>query len=136
MDDPQAAKVEPSGGAQDSGETAAAPPMTFTELENKDYQMPSLDILADPKHTGQQTDKKNIYENANLIFCDRRAEMNLRHFRLYAEALKSPLEFSCILVNVFLIGLLACMFRVSQYAKLRRKGESDAGSSRPGGHKI
>lgn len=41
--------------------------MTFTELENKDYQMPSLDILADPKHTGQQTDKKNIYENARKL---------------------------------------------------------------------
>lgn len=62
----QTAKDEPSGGAQDS-ETAAAPPMTFTELENKDYQMPSLDILADPKHTGQQTDKKNIYENARKL---------------------------------------------------------------------
>ncbi len=44
-----------------------APPMTFTELENKDYQMPSLDILADLKHTGQQTDKKNIYENARKL---------------------------------------------------------------------
>ncbi|MBY8912135.1 DNA translocase FtsK [Bacillus sp. YC2] len=52
---------------QDSDETAAAPPMTFTELENKDYQMPSLDILADPKHSGQQTDKKNIYENARKL---------------------------------------------------------------------
>ncbi len=29
--------------------------------------MPSLDILADPKHTGQQTDKKNIYENARKL---------------------------------------------------------------------
>ncbi|WP_016936074.1 FtsK/SpoIIIE family DNA translocase [Bacillus siamensis] len=64
----QMVKEEPSGGAQDSDEpAAAAPPMTFTELENKDYQMPSLDILADPKHTGQQTDKKNIYENARKL---------------------------------------------------------------------
>ncbi|WP_150223865.1 FtsK/SpoIIIE family DNA translocase [Bacillus atrophaeus] len=51
----------------DAGETVSAPPMTFTELENKDYQMPSLDLLADPMHTGQQTDKKNIYENARKL---------------------------------------------------------------------
>ncbi|MCY8934754.1 FtsK/SpoIIIE family DNA translocase [Bacillus atrophaeus] len=50
-----------------AGETVSAPPMTFTELENKDYQMPSLDLLADPMHTGQQTDKKNIYENARKL---------------------------------------------------------------------
>ncbi|MEC1915433.1 DNA translocase SpoIIIE, partial [Bacillus spizizenii] len=48
-------------------ETVSAPPMTFTELENKDYEMPSLDLLADPKHTGQQADKKNIYENARKL---------------------------------------------------------------------
>ncbi|WP_353855701.1 DNA translocase FtsK [Bacillus sp. Bos-x628] len=42
-------------------------PMTFTELENKDYELPSLDILADPQHSGQQTDKKNIYENARKL---------------------------------------------------------------------
>ena len=41
--------------------------MTFTELENKDYELPSLDLLADPKHTGQQADKKNIYENARKL---------------------------------------------------------------------
>ncbi|KXZ15007.1 cell division protein FtsK [Bacillus nakamurai] len=62
----QGAKEEQTA-VQDSDETPAAPPMTFTELENKDYQMPSLDILADPKHSGQQTDKKNIYENARKL---------------------------------------------------------------------
>lgn len=41
--------------------------MTFTELENKDYELPSLDILAEPQHSGQQTDKKNIYENARKL---------------------------------------------------------------------
>ncbi|UYO36995.1 DNA translocase FtsK [Bacillus zhangzhouensis] len=48
-------------------EPKEAPPMTFTELENKDYELPSLDILADPQHSGQQTDKKNIYENARKL---------------------------------------------------------------------
>ncbi|PCK21479.1 cell division protein FtsK [Bacillus pumilus] len=48
-------------------EPKEAPPMTFTELENKDYELPSLDILAEPQHSGQQTDKKNIYENARKL---------------------------------------------------------------------
>ncbi|MBD3858286.1 DNA translocase FtsK [Bacillus sp. 28A-2] len=48
-------------------EAKEAPPMTFTELENKDYELPSLDILAEPQHSGQQTDKKNIYENARKL---------------------------------------------------------------------
>ncbi|MCY7569697.1 FtsK/SpoIIIE family DNA translocase [Bacillus safensis] len=72
----QAAK-EPAP-LQDSGQSASvqsdtadepkeAPPMTFTELENKDYELPSLDILAEPQHSGQQTDKKNIYENARKL---------------------------------------------------------------------
>ncbi|EKF35669.1 stage III sporulation DNA translocase E [Bacillus xiamenensis] len=54
-----------SQGAVD--EVKEAPPMTFTELENKDYELPSLDILAEPQHSGQQTDKKNIYENARKL---------------------------------------------------------------------
>ncbi|MGF7533139.1 DNA translocase SpoIIIE [Bacillus mexicanus] len=56
--------IQPETGDQ---ETVSAPAMTFTELENKDYEMPSLDLLADPKHTGQQADKKNIYENARKL---------------------------------------------------------------------
>ncbi|MFS0656266.1 DNA translocase FtsK [Bacillus sp. 179-C3.3 HS] len=48
-------------------EPKEAPPMTFTELENKDYELPSLDLLAEPQHSGQQTDKKNIYENARKL---------------------------------------------------------------------
>ncbi|MGM0756541.1 MAG: DNA translocase FtsK [Bacillota bacterium] len=55
----------PSQGTAD--EPKEAPPMTFTELENKDYELPSLDILAEPQHSGQQTDKKNIYENARKL---------------------------------------------------------------------
>ncbi|MCP9284754.1 MULTISPECIES: FtsK/SpoIIIE family DNA translocase [Bacillus] len=59
----QSAPVQ-SGTADEPKE---APPMTFTELENKDYELPSLDILAEPQHSGQQTDKKNIYENARKL---------------------------------------------------------------------
>ncbi|MGX9289817.1 DNA translocase FtsK [Bacillus sp. A015] len=57
-----------SAPSQDTAdEPKEAPPMTFTELENKDYELPSLDILAEPQHSGQQTDKKNIYENARKL---------------------------------------------------------------------
>ncbi|MDA7025800.1 DNA translocase FtsK [Bacillus sp. CLL-7-23] len=44
-----------------------SPEMTFTELENKDYQLPPIQLLDDPKHSGQQTDKKNIYDNARKL---------------------------------------------------------------------
>ncbi|WP_332284380.1 DNA translocase FtsK [Bacillus safensis] len=63
QDSVQSAPVQ-SGTADEPKE---APPMTFTELENKDYELPSLDILAEPQHSGQQTDKKNIYENARKL---------------------------------------------------------------------
>ncbi|WP_424925784.1 DNA translocase FtsK 4TM domain-containing protein [Bacillus safensis] len=53
--------------SEKADEPKEAPPMTFTELENKDYELPSLDILAEPQHSGQQTDKKNIYENARKL---------------------------------------------------------------------
>ncbi|WP_142392794.1 FtsK/SpoIIIE family DNA translocase [Bacillus sp. LLTC93] len=57
-----------SASSQDmADEPKEVPPMTFTELENKDYELPSLDILAEPQHSGQQTDKKNIYENARKL---------------------------------------------------------------------
>ncbi|GLF90598.1 DNA translocase SpoIIIE [Bacillus safensis] len=63
QDSVQSAQVQPDPVE----ERKEAPPMTFTELENKDYELPSLDILAEPQHSGQQTDKKNIYENARKL---------------------------------------------------------------------
>ncbi|MBD1379266.1 DNA translocase FtsK [Metabacillus arenae] len=44
-----------------------APPITFAEVENVDYELPSLDLLAMPMHNGQLSDKKNIYENARKL---------------------------------------------------------------------
>lgn len=48
------APPEPEG----EGDIPTAPEIAFTELENKDYQLPSLNLLDDPKHTYQQADKK------------------------------------------------------------------------------
>lgn len=42
-------------------------PMAFVEVENKDYELPSIEILKAPKHNSQATDKKNIYENARKL---------------------------------------------------------------------
>lgn len=59
--------AQSASAQQITSETKDAPPITFTEVENKDYELPSLDILAEPQHSGQQTDKKNIYENARKL---------------------------------------------------------------------
>jgi S-DNA-T family DNA segregation ATPase FtsK/SpoIIIE len=41
--------------------------ITFSEPENMDYQLPSIESLSQPAHSGQLTDKKNIYENARKL---------------------------------------------------------------------
>lgn len=69
---------EPSAGQKapapkskkgESGETSANEniAITFSEPENKDYQLPSIESLSQPAHSGQLTDKKNIYENARKL---------------------------------------------------------------------
>ncbi|WP_243289820.1 DNA translocase FtsK [Bacillus sp. FJAT-47783] len=45
----------------------AMEPIAFVEVENKDYQLPAIDLLSLPKYSGQHTDKKNIYENARKL---------------------------------------------------------------------
>ncbi|MGM0873727.1 MAG: DNA translocase FtsK [Bacillota bacterium] len=42
-------------------------PIAFVEVENKDYELPPLDLLKAPKHNSQSADKKNIYENARKL---------------------------------------------------------------------
>ncbi|WP_338469794.1 DNA translocase FtsK [Niallia sp. XMNu-256] len=41
-----------------------APPITFTEVENVDYELPSMDLLKLPQHTDQSGEYKMIHENA------------------------------------------------------------------------
>ncbi|MTH51771.1 cell division protein FtsK [Bacillus mangrovi] len=50
-------------------EAENAPPIqiSFSELENKDYKLPPVSLLKQPKHNGQAADKKNIYENARKL---------------------------------------------------------------------
>ena len=41
-----------------------APVINFTEIENKDYKLPSLSILKQPKKTDQSGEYQLIHENA------------------------------------------------------------------------
>ncbi|MFY4773944.1 DNA translocase FtsK [Metabacillus sp. RGM 3146] len=56
---------KPAEDKQENEEPAVA--IAFTEVENKDYKIPPINLLAQPKHSGQNTDKKNIYENARKL---------------------------------------------------------------------
>ncbi|NQD67001.1 DNA translocase FtsK [Bacillus haikouensis] len=49
---------------EDEVETEAAPPITFTEVENKDYKLPSLALLKSPKQTDQSNEYQLIHANA------------------------------------------------------------------------
>ncbi|UQD51761.1 cell division protein FtsK [Bacillus methanolicus] len=48
---------------QDS-EDDTAPPMTFTEVENMDYELPPVSLLKLPQHTDQSREYKLIHQNA------------------------------------------------------------------------
>ena len=39
-------------------------PIAFTEVENVDYQLPSIDLLKQPRHTDQSGEYALIHENA------------------------------------------------------------------------
>ena len=45
------------------GETKA-PPMQFSNVENKDYKLPSIDILKFPQNKQETNENAEIYENA------------------------------------------------------------------------
>jgi DNA segregation ATPase FtsK/SpoIIIE, S-DNA-T family len=45
-------------------EDESAPPMTFTEVENTDYELPPIHLLKQPRHTDQSKEYKLIHENA------------------------------------------------------------------------
>ncbi len=49
---------------EESGEGEEAPPITFTEVENVDYELPTMNLLKLPQHTDQSGEYKMIHENA------------------------------------------------------------------------
>ncbi|MCY8231801.1 DNA translocase FtsK [Priestia endophytica] len=42
-------------------------PMTFTEVENEDYKLPSINLLTMPKNSSQKKEHKGIYKNARKL---------------------------------------------------------------------
>ncbi|WP_428908605.1 DNA translocase FtsK [Niallia sp. Krafla_26] len=48
----------------DHEEEEEAPPITFTEVENVDYELPPMNLLKKPPHTDQSGEYKMIHENA------------------------------------------------------------------------
>ncbi|WP_078380844.1 DNA translocase FtsK [Sutcliffiella halmapala] len=48
-------------------EEVIATPMAFTEVENKEYELPSLDLLNEPVTNLQTTEHENIYQNARKL---------------------------------------------------------------------
>ena len=49
---------------EESGEGKKLPPITFTEVENVDYELPTMNLLKMPQHTDQSGEYKMIHENA------------------------------------------------------------------------
>ncbi|KMK96461.1 DNA translocase FtsK [Rossellomorea marisflavi] len=55
---------EPKDDSTDKGVQDDAPPITFTEVENKDYKLPSISLLKSPKKTDQSNEYQLIHANA------------------------------------------------------------------------
>ncbi|MGG0184434.1 DNA translocase FtsK [Bacillus rhizoplanae] len=64
-----------------AGETAA-PPMHFSDVENKDYKLPSLELLKFPKNKQVTNENETIYENA------RKLERTFQSFGVKAKVTK------------------------------------------------
>lgn len=52
------------GKVQSQTEDESVPPITFTEVENKDYELPSIQLLKAPRHTDQSGEYELIHANA------------------------------------------------------------------------
>lgn len=61
---------------------AKAPPMQFSNVENKDYKLPALDILKFPKNKQVTNENEEIYENA------RKLERTFQSFGVKAKVTK------------------------------------------------
>ena len=62
--DSEPAINNPIEEVEESGEGEEAPPITFTEVENVDYELPTMNLLKMPQHTDQSGEYKMIHENA------------------------------------------------------------------------
>ncbi len=62
--EPHEVETEPQNVEEYHEEEDEAPPITFTEVENEDYELPLMDLLKLPQPTDQSGEYKMIHENA------------------------------------------------------------------------
>ena len=82
---PRGSEEEKQGQQEDKPENnddGHSPPITFTEVENFDYELPPIDLLHNPKHSDQSTEHANIYANA------RKLERTFQSFGVKAKVTK------------------------------------------------
>ncbi len=62
--EPVVEQVAKKGKVQSQTEDDSVPPITFTEVENKDYELPPIQLLKAPRHTDQSGEYELIHANA------------------------------------------------------------------------
>jgi len=62
--EPPVEQVVKKGKVQSQTEEDSVPPITFTEVENKDYELPPIQLLKAPRHTDQSGEYELIHANA------------------------------------------------------------------------
>ncbi|AGX03929.1 MULTISPECIES: DNA translocase FtsK [Bacillaceae] len=61
---PEAAKRKSKPGGEEAAEEESAPAITFTEVENVDYELPPLSLLTLPRQADQSGEYEQIHANA------------------------------------------------------------------------
>ncbi|MFK2825053.1 DNA translocase FtsK [Bacillus sp. B190/17] len=64
VEEKQGEEAKPVHVDESETEDHQAPAITFTEVENKDYKLPTLNLLTRPKQTDQSREYKQIHANA------------------------------------------------------------------------
>ncbi|OEH94151.1 FtsK/SpoIIIE family DNA translocase [Bacillus solimangrovi] len=75
-------KEKPSVPEQIEKIVEDATPLVMSAIENQDYQLPPLDLLATPQHNGQNLERRKISENA------RKLEKTFQSFGVKAKVMK------------------------------------------------
>lgn len=65
--EPEGESAIKQGIERETSNEAPSPRFTTSEPENKDYQLPTLDLLLSPKKSGQNVEKQYIHENARKL---------------------------------------------------------------------
>ncbi len=80
--EPKTNNAEPKKTIAEEVVDEKVPPITFTEVENVDYELPPIHLLNAPKPTDQSSEHENIYANA------RKLERTFQSFGVKAKVTK------------------------------------------------